>query len=286
MKAPDTTLADAGSRIFARRSLVGFAVLTGAAGCCWAISASRMAGMDAGPAGYLGALGWFMATWIVMMAAMMFPTIAPMAIAPDGRGQQRALVGRVTRGATFVGAYLVVWAAVGLLVYELISAARSVAGEAFAWDRAGRWAALAVLAAAAAYQLTGHKRRALVRCRRTNPSGPPAQAGLTAGLNCLRSSWLMMAALFALGVMSLWWMGVVALLIAAERLPRVSTPGRLVGAGVFLALALGVAVSPASVPGLTVPGSRAAHEAMMRMSRGAGMSRGAASMSNGERSMR
>ena len=241
-------------------------MLIGVAGGCWVLSAVRMDGMDAGPAGYLGATGWFMATWIVMMAAMMLPVIAPLALAPDEPGSNSAPAGQVAQSTTFVSAYLIVWAVAGLLAYELISAVRSVAGEAFAWNHAGRWTALAVLAAAGAYQLTSHKRRALARCRQASSPGAPALGGLAAGVNCLRSSWLMMAALFALGVMSLWWMAVVALLTAAERLPRPSGPGRLAGAAVFLALALGVAVSPTAVPGLTVPGSGAANKAMMRMS--------------------
>ena len=70
----------------------------------------------------------------------------------------------------------------------------------------------------------------------------------------------MMAALFALGVMSLQWMVLVAALIAAERLPRNALPGRLAAAVVFLALALGLAIAPASVPGLTIPGSPARDE--------------------------
>ena len=269
------------------RQLAPAGVLLALAGLAWVASDLRMAGMDAGPGTDPGAFGFYISTWIVMMAAMMLPTIVPVAVAADAREPQRAVVGQLARSAAFVGAYLVVWAAAGLAVYELISAGRSVAGEAFAWDRAGRWTALAVLAAAGAYQLTGRKRRALTRCRQASSrSGSPARAGLTAGVNCLRSSWLMMAALFALGVMSLWWMALVALLIAAERLPRPSTPGRLAGAAVFLALALGVALSPSAVPGLTVPGSGAANKAMMRMSTGPGMARGGVGMSNDKRSMR
>jgi predicted metal-binding membrane protein len=278
--------ADLRDRASVKESLIGCAVLIGVAGGCWVLSAVRMEGMDAGPAGYLGATGWFMATWIAMMAAMMLPVIAPVALAPDEPGSKSAPAGKVAQSTTFIGAYLVVWTVAGLLVYELISVVRSVAGEAFAWDRAGRWTALAVLAAAAVYQLTSHKRRALVRCRQASSPGAPALGGFTAGVNCLRSSWLMMAALFALGAMSLWWMAVVAVLTAAERLPRPSGPGRLAGAGVFLALALGVAFSPTAVPGLTVPGSPAANKAMMRMSTGPGMARGGAGMSNDKRSMR
>lgn len=227
------------------------ALLLLAAGC-WAISAARMDGMDTGPGGDLGATGWFMATWVGMMAAMMLPVVAPLALR--------------YRRVSFVTAYLAVWAIAGLVVYELIAGGRRAFGEALAWHHGGRWVAVAVLAAAGAYQLTSRKRRALERCRQQSElGGRPWLAGLTAGVACLRSSWAMMAALFALGVMSLWWMGVVAALIAAERLPRGSAPGRRAGAGVFLALAFGAAISPASVPGLTVPGSPAANRAMMHM---------------------
>jgi predicted metal-binding membrane protein len=60
-----------------------------------------------------------------------------------------------------------------------------------------------------------------------------------------------MAALFAIGVMSLPWMGFVAVLIAAERLwSRAARAAIAVG---FVVLAIGVALVPTSVPALTVP---------------------------------
>jgi predicted metal-binding membrane protein len=231
-------------------------VLVAVAAGCWAVSAVRMNGMDAGPGGELGATGWFTGTWAVMMTAMMVPVVTPLAV----RGGRR-LGGAVT----FVAAYLALWAAAGLLVYGLVVAARHALGAELAWTQGGRWAAVAVLALAGAYQLTGGKRRSLERCRRTTGS-TGASAGLEAGANCLSSSWAMMAALFALGVMSLQWMVLVAGLIAAERLPRNPLPGRLAAAAVFLALALGVAIVPGSVPGLTIPGSPGAMKAMARMS--------------------
>jgi Predicted metal-binding integral membrane protein (DUF2182) len=79
------------------------------------------------------------------------------------------------------------------------------------------------------------------------------------------SSWALMATLFALGVMSVGWMVLVAALIATEKL----LPWRTVatgGAAVLLtALAVGVAFAPEHLPGLTIPGSPAAIEAMERM---------------------
>ncbi len=277
------------------KAAVMAAVCLLAAGC-WAISATRMGGMDAGPGGDLGGTGWFMATWVGMMAAMMLPVVAPHAVGEERVCRAEGLAALVLRRAAFLCAYLMVWALAGLFVYELISAGRSVFAAALAWDHGGRWAAAAVLTAAAGYQLTSQKRRALERCRHVSGlDGRPWLSGLRAGLNCLGSSWLMMAALFALGVMSLWWMAIVAVLIAAERLPRVSSPGRLMAAGLFVALALGVGIVPADVPGLTVPGNPAAMQAMTHMSTRARMSdratrpemdRVARMSSDGEASMR
>jgi hypothetical protein len=60
------------------RARVGLVVLLlGLAGVAWWSTAERMAGMDAGPGTDLGALGWFLGVWVVMMAAMMFPSLAP-----------------------------------------------------------------------------------------------------------------------------------------------------------------------------------------------------------------
>ena len=70
-----------------------------------------------------------------------------------------------------------------------------------------------------------------------------------AGLRCLASSWALMAVLFALGAMSLVWMGVVAVLIIAERLAPLTWPARGAAAGVLLMLAVAVAAVPGALPG-------------------------------------
>jgi predicted metal-binding membrane protein len=74
-----------------------------------------------------------------------------------------------------------------------------------------------------------------------------------------------MAALFALGIMSLTWMALVAALIALQKtIPwgRVLTWGT---AAVLLALAIAVVAAPHDVPGLVVPGSHNAMHAMKAM---------------------
>jgi predicted metal-binding membrane protein len=75
-----------------------------------------------------------------------------------------------------------------------------------------------------------------------------------------------MAALFALGVMSLTWMIAVAGLIAVEKLlPWRALANRLV-ALTLVVLALGVSLAPDQLPGLTLPGSASADKAMSEMS--------------------
>ncbi len=78
-------------------------------------------------------------------------------------------------------------------------------------------------------------------------------------------AWGLMAALFALGVMSTGWMALVAALIAAERLLPWQT---IAGCGVAVALALlalGVAFAPEDVPGFTIPGSHQGEATMDSM---------------------
>jgi predicted metal-binding membrane protein len=249
----------------------------------WWLSVGRMQGMDAGPGVALGALGWFAATWLLMMAAMMLPAIAPVVAVqcfPERtrRGSPRSVLVAVA----FVAAYLAAWALAGAAAYLALRAGRAAVGGVFEWHRGGRWLAAAVLAAAATYQLTATKRHWLERCRAplTQRDGEPVRApgqgvraGARAGMRCLASSWALMAVLFALGAMSLVWMALVAALIAAERLSPRPSPARVAAAGVLLALAVGLAVAPQSVPGLTLPGSAAPERAMTRMG-GIGMGTG------------
>jgi cytochrome c biogenesis protein CcdA len=86
---------------------------------------------------------------------------------------------------------------------------------------------------------------------------------------CVASSWALMAALFALGVLSVSWMVLVAALIATEKLLPWQTIA-IRGIAVLLAvLGIALAFAPDDVPGLTIPGSPAAMEAMQRMGTGA-----------------
>jgi predicted metal-binding membrane protein len=259
-------------RVGGQTALAG-ALLTLAA-AAWVATDLRMAGMDAGPGTNPGALGFFISTWVVMMAAMMLPSITPMVLAYRALQHQRRDHGAsASPGDTglLLAGYLAVWAAAGLLGYALLEAGRSLDGGLFAWDRAGRFAATGVLVAAALYQLTSSKSACLSRCRsrralllngwRDGRDGA-LRMGIEHGAWCLGCCWALMAALFALGAMSVAWMVLISALIAAERLlpwRALTTTGV---ASLLAAVAIGVAAAPARVPMLTIPGSPTAMRAM------------------------
>ncbi len=254
-------------------ALVG--ALLGLAVFAWIITAQRMRGMDGGPGTDLGTLGFYLTAWVVMMAAMMFPSIAPMVLAyarisPRMHG---ACMGRATT-AVFVAGYLVSWTGFGLAGYGLFVGARSLAGHTLAWQQAGRYVAGGVIVLAALYQLTPAKDACLRRCRApfaflTDEWREGLRGALVMGMRhgawCIGCCWGLMAALFAVGVMSVGWMVLVASLIAIEKLTPWPRPANYAIAAVLIALGLGVALAPSQVPGLTLPDSPAATHTMRSM---------------------
>ena len=112
-----------------RGRLVLVALLFALGGVAWWVTAERMAGMDAGPGTDLGALGWFLGVWVVMMAAMMFPSLAPTVALYTTMTRQRGL----TLPLLFTTGYLLVWGAAGLAAYGLFELGRSVFGGDLAW---------------------------------------------------------------------------------------------------------------------------------------------------------
>jgi predicted metal-binding membrane protein len=256
-------LAGAFAAMRARLGLV--ALLFGLTAVAWWSTVERMAGMDAGPGTDLGALGWFVGVWVVMMAAMMFPSVAPTVALYARMTRRRGL----SRSLLFTSAYLLVWAAAGVAAYGLFRLGRGVLGPELAWNAGGRWFAGSVLAVAALYELTPLKYVCLEKCR--SPLGfllgswhdgqrGALEMGARHAVWCVGCCWALMAALFALGVMSLVWMALVAALITLEKtLPwrRVATWST---AAVLLILAVVLVVAPHAVPGLVVPnGAHNAH---------------------------
>ena len=253
------------------------ASLLGLGALAWLLTRERMLGMDTGPGTDPGSLGFYVVSWVVMMAAMMFPSIAPMVLTfafVQRRRRDRGAVDRTVSSWVFVAGYLLTWTAFGLIAYGLYVGVRSFSVPELSWHRGGPYLAGGVLIAAAIYQLTPVKDACLSRCRapldfvlthwHEGPSGA-LRMGVVHGAWCVGCCWGLMAALFALGVMSLAWMVAIAGLIALEKLlPRKELANRIV-ATTLVALAFGVALAPRHVPGLTLPDSPQARAAMHSM---------------------
>jgi predicted metal-binding membrane protein len=193
-----------------------------------------------------------------MMAAMMLPSVAPTV----------ALYAQMTKKRSwslplfFTSGYLLTWTIAGTVAFAIVAGVFAISDGAFEWDRAGRWIAGGILVAAAAYELSPLKDACLGKCRsplglllgswRDGSSGA-VRMGARNGAWCVGCCWALMASLFALGVMSVQWMAVVAGLIAFEKtLPwrRVATYGT---AGILTALGVLILVVPDLIPGLTTP---------------------------------
>jgi predicted metal-binding membrane protein len=175
---------------------------------------------------WLGAAATFLGMWVVMMVAMMLPSLVPMlwryrlAVARTGEtrlGRLTALVG--------VG-YFFVWTVFGMAAFPLGVALAAVEMRQPALARAVPIAVGVVILIAGSLQLTAWKARHLARCReipgrgRTLPAdaGTAWRHGLRLGLHCSYCCAGLMAILLVIGVMDLRAMAVVATAITVERL--------------------------------------------------------------------
>jgi predicted metal-binding membrane protein len=199
----------------------------GLAAACWVVAVWQMHGMDMGTATRLGSFAFFIAVWVVMMAAMMLPGAAPAVLRRTHAGGVRAV-------PLFIGSYLAVWALAGAAAYAL-------------YRPHGSAAAGAVTIAAGVYEMTPLKRHFRRRCRDSFGSG------FGFGLCCVGSSIGLMAMLVALGVMSVTWMAVTAILVLAQKLlpPKAAVDVPLALA--ITGLGIWIILAPSSVPRLMPP---------------------------------
>jgi predicted metal-binding membrane protein len=169
----------------------------------------------------------FLAIWVVMMAAMMFPAAAPMILT-----FHRLQAGKRLRGGAFVptwvfvAGYMLVWTLAGVAAYAVALAAEAAAASAALSPAAAALIGGAVLVAAGLYQLTPLKDLCLSKCRtpvgfimtswREGTAGA-LRMGLVHGGYCLGCCWLLFAVLFTLGMMNIAAMAAVTALIFAEK---------------------------------------------------------------------
>jgi predicted metal-binding membrane protein len=227
-----------------------------------------MGGMISGPGAELGQLGWFVGAWTLMMAAMMLPSVAPMALTYARVTGERARKSQAVLVPTwiFILGYFVAWTAFGLAAYLIDHLIRLLNLAWLAPDRGGTIVAGIAIAVAGLYQFTPFKRVCLTHCRspldffleswHEGPGGA-LRMGMHHGLYCVGCCWGLMLVLFAVGVMSLFWMAIIAVLIFAEKVlhhgPRLAPVFGII----LIALGVWIVIDPASVPGLRSHAERA-----------------------------
>jgi predicted metal-binding membrane protein len=169
----------------------------------------------------------FLAIWVTMMVAMMFPTTAPMILT-----FHKVQAGKRERGDAFVStwvfvaAYILVWTLAGVAAYAGALAAEAIAVRGALSSTTAARIGGAVIILAGIYQLTPLKDLCLSKCRtpitfimtswRDGPLGA-LRMGLLHGAYCLGCCWLLFVILFPLGIMNIAAMAVVTLLIFAEK---------------------------------------------------------------------
>ncbi len=199
--------------------------------------------------------GVFVVAWTAMMAAMMFPAIAPVL----SLYRQAATRGRVAPVPFFAVAYLAVWSVLAVPVYFAWRALQEPLVNEEVW--AARVAGV-VLLAAAAWQLTTFKSECLRHCRSplsfflryggaaARPRGA-FRMGAAHAAFCVGCCWALMAILVAMGTMNLAWMAVVAGLIFLEKNAAVGERVALGAAPAFAAAGVALLFHPPLLDWLT-----------------------------------
>ena len=215
------------------------AALLACAAVAWLITIRQAGSMGTGGVRMLSA-GLFLITWLVMMVAMMFPSVAPMTLAFASVTRSRGEGYLPT--AAFVLGYILVWAVSGLVPLAVLQALDHIWMTPPSWlPRLGG----AVIVIAGIYQFTPLKDTCLGACR--SPlgfilthdfgGGPPAavRAGTSHGLYCLGCCWALMAVLAVLGLMNIAWMALFAAIFFIEKNVRFGeVVPRLVGAACII----------------------------------------------------
>ena len=242
-----------------RRQLVRpWIALAALAAAAWVVTIALARGMANGP-GTMGlALLPFLGVWVVMMAAMMFPSVAPVAVL-----WTRLITGtstgwaRAARMGLFIGGYLLAWAACGAAAFAALAGTGRLLDAAPA---AAAWLGVGIFATAGIYQLSPWKDWCLSRCRSPvgallyyagfKGRGRDVRVGLHHGATCVGCCWGLMVLLIAVGVMNVPAMAALAAVIFIEKIWRYGKPfGRAVGLALLAIGALAIWF-PWLLPGL------------------------------------
>ncbi|MEV3990007.1 DUF2182 domain-containing protein [Streptomyces sp. NPDC049837] len=252
-----------GNLLPARVLVTAWSLLVLIAVLAWVLTVGQARHMGVEPGTMGMGVPLFLLLWLAMMAAMMLPSVAPVAITwARGIGRRSTGVTRAARMASFVAGYLLVWTTFGLLAYAALAATGDLVHD---HPDAGRWIGFTAFLLAGLQQLGPLKNVCLRHCR-----SPLSQlmryagfrhwardfrVGAHHGLYCVGCCWGLMIVFIPLGVMNIAAMAGVAAVIFAEKLWRLGPVFSTAVGIVFLALAGLAPFHDWLLPGLTPPGA-------------------------------
>lgn len=256
-----TTTADTPPTALARERMLILGLLLFLAAAAWALLIWYAGTMDAAmarqPTMGMGAL-LFLAVWVAMMVAMMFPTAAPMILMfARVHARKRARQQPFVPTWVFVGAYLIVWALLGLVAYGGAAAAERLADRSPWLMTHAAQVGGAILVAAGLYQVTPLKYRCLSQCRSPlafvvtswrDGYGGAFRMGVEHGLYCAGCCWLLFVLLFPLGMLNIAALAGITALIFAEKSLPIGRQVSWLAAGVFIIYGVVVVLLPAALP--------------------------------------
>ncbi len=258
--APPTSAARPVQALPPRQLAVPWIAVAALAAVAWAVTVALARSMGNGP-GTMGlALLPFLGLWVVMMAAMMLPSVAPVAVLWTrliGGGPAGPV--RAARMGMFLSGYLLAWAAIGVAAFAALAGAGRLLTAS---PTAARWLGVGIFIVAGVYQLTPWKDWCLRRCR--SPVGAlmyyigfkgrsrDVRVGLHHGTTCAGCCWGLMIVLVAVGVMNVAVMAALAVVIFAEKLWRYGKPFALAVGVVLVAVGILAIWFPWLLPGLHV----------------------------------
>jgi predicted metal-binding membrane protein len=215
-----------------RSSPVLWAGLLVVAAFAWVLLIRQSPGMPGPMAGPWLAFGEFLLLWVVMMAAMMLPSVTPVASMYLTGLRNRRNAAPTAHVAALVAGYLLAWAGFGLVAFGISRALGKLSpiGMSMAPSRLAVWSATITLAVAGVYQFTPLKARCLRHCRSPlgfllhfgNYSGrlKDVRVGAYHGSYCVGCCWSLMLVLVAVGVMNMAWMAGLTAVVFVEKVWR------------------------------------------------------------------
>ncbi|MFD8294247.1 DUF2182 domain-containing protein [Streptomyces lavendulae] len=246
----------------ARQLAFAWSVMAAIALLAWVLVVDQARGTGVEPGTMGMGVPLFLLLWLVMMIAMMFPSVAPVALTWARAIGRQAPTGavRAARTVQFVGGYLLAWTAFGLIAYGLLAATGALVDG---HPGAGRWIGAGAFLVAGLYQFGRWKDLCLRHCRSPmgqlvryagfRPRARDLRVGAHHGAYCVGCCWGLMVVLVPLGVMNVLAMAAVAVVIFVEKLWRLGPVfSRAVGAA-FLVLAVLSLFQPWLLPGLLPP---------------------------------